>query len=245
MSHRLYRIFQALLLFGLLLFLGMKVLTNQLTWYINARFAVIVELGILFLAILVVRLAVEIRHASSAQEEHEHQTVSPFNLFIMLIPLLVGILIPARPLGSSSISAKGFTTSSALISSQSASRQFETESEQRDILDWVNLFDIEDDLKPLMGQKASVIGFVYHDSRLSAGQFFVSRIVISCCAADGFPVVMIVDWPDAASLKADAWVQVSGVVDQTQFDTHTQALPLIHAKSVEIVPQPGQPYLFP
>jgi putative membrane protein len=243
MSHHLYRIFQALLLFGLLLFLGMKVLTNQLTWYINVRFALIVELGILFLAILVVRLALEIRHASSAHEEH--QSVSPFNLFIMLIPLLIGILIPARPLGSSSISAKGFTTSSALISSQSASRQFETESEQRDILDWVNLFDIEDDLKPLMGQKASVIGFVYHDSRLAAGQFFVSRIVISCCAADGFPVVMIVDWPDAASLKADTWVRVSGPVDQTQFDIHSQAIPLIHAKSVEVVPQPAQPYLFP
>ena len=245
MSHRLYRIFQALLLFGLVLFLGMKVLTNQLTWYINARFAVIVELGILFLAILVVRLAVEIRHGSSTHEKHEHQTVSPFNLFVMLIPLLVGILIPARPLGSSSISAKGFTTSSALISSQAASRQFETESEQRDILDWANLFDIEDDLKPLMGQKASVIGFVYHDNRLQAGQFFVSRIVISCCAADGFPVVMIVDWPESASLKADTWVRVSGPVDQTRFDTHTQAIPLIHAKSVETVPQPGQPYLFP
>jgi uncharacterized repeat protein (TIGR03943 family) len=219
----------------------MKVITHQLTWYINARFAIIVEMGIVFLAILVYRLILEIRHASPDHEDRP--VVSPLNLFIMLIPLLVGLLIPARPLGSSAISAKGFNLSSPLISSKAAGQQFETESEQRTIMDWLNLFQIEDDLNPLMGQKASVVGFVYHDPRLSAGQFFVSRIVISCCAADGFPVVMMVDWPEAAALKPDTWVRVSGPVDQVQFNK--QALPLIHAKTVEVVPQPDQPYLFP
>jgi putative membrane protein len=247
MSQYLYRAFQALLLFALLLFLSFKVITNQLTWYINARFVVITQIGILFLAILVYRLVIEIRHSRHDDErEHDQEhAVAPFNLLIMLIPLLVGILIPARPLGASAISTKGFTTSSALISSQSASHQFETESEQRDILDWVTLFDVEDDLNPLMGQQAAVVGFVYFDERLPEGQFFVSRIVVTCCAADGFPVVMIVDWPKATSLKQDTWVRVSGPVDQTYFDKQPQAIPFIRAKTVEIVPQPDFPYLFP
>jgi len=247
MSQYLYRIFQTLLLFALLLFLGMKVITNQLTWYINARFVTITLIGILFLVILIFRLVMELRHShhDHAHEHDQERAVSPVNLLIMLIPLLVGILIPARPLGASSISTKGFTTSSALISSQAASHEFETESEQRDILDWVTLFDVEDDLKPLMGQQASVVGFVYFDERLPKGQFFVSRIVVSCCAADGFPVVMIVDWPETASLKQDTWVRVSGPVDQTYFDQQPQAIPFIHAKTVEIVPQPAYPYLYP
>jgi putative membrane protein len=247
MSNYLYRVFQTLLLFALLLFLGLKVITNQLTWYINARFVIIAQIGILFLAILVFRLVMELRK-SHDDHDHEHDqesVVSPFNLWIMLIPLLIGILIPARPLGASAISSKGFTTSSALISSQAASHQFETESEQRDILDWVTLFDVEDDLKPLMGQQAAVVGFVYHDERLPKGQFFVSRIVVSCCAADGFPVVMIVDWPEAASLKQDTWVRVSGPLDKTYFDKQPQAIPFIRAKTVEIVPQPDYPYLYP
>jgi putative membrane protein len=247
MSNYLYRVFQTLLLFALLLFLGLKAITSQLTWYINARFLTIAQIGILFLAILVFRLVLELRRSHS-EHDHEHDqepTVNPFNLLIMLIPLLIGILIPARPLGASSISAKGFTTSSALISSQAASHEFETESEQRDILDWVTLFDVEDDLKPLMGQQASVVGFVYQDERLPKGQFFVSRIVVSCCAADGFPVVMIVDWPEAASLKQDTWVRVSGPVDQTHFDQQPQSIPFIRAKTVEVVAQPAYPYLFP
>jgi uncharacterized repeat protein (TIGR03943 family) len=249
MSNYLYRVFQTLLLFALLLFLGMKVLTNQLTWYINARFVTIAEIGILFLAILVFRLVMELRHSRhDHHHDHEHDqehAVSPVNLMIMLIPLLIGILIPARPLGASSISTKGFTISSALISAQVVSHQFETESEQRNILDWVTLFDVEDDLQPLMGQQASVVGFVYQDERLPKGQFFVSRIVISCCAADGFPVGMIVDWPEAALLKQDTWVRVSGPLDKTHFDKQPQAIPFIRAKTVEVVAQPAYPYLFP
>jgi putative membrane protein len=245
MSQYVYRVFQALLLFGLLLFLGIKVIISQLTWYINARFVSITQIGILFLAILVYRLVIEIRHSRHAHEHHQGHAISPINLLIMLIPLLVGIFIPARPLGAAAISSKGFTTSSPLVSSQAASRQFETESGQRDILDWVTLFDVEDDLNPLMGQEASVVGFVYQDERLPEGEFFVSRIVVSCCAADGFPVVMIVAWPEAGSLKQDTWVRVSGPVDKTYFDQQPQAIPFIRAKTVEIVPQPNQPYLYP
>jgi putative membrane protein len=245
MSQYLYRVFQALLLFGLLLFLGIKVITNQLTWYINARFVVLSQIGILFLAILVYRLVMEIRGSRDEHEDDQDHALTRFNLLIMLIPLLVGILIPARPLGAAAISSKGFTTSSPLVSSQAASRQFETESGQRDILDWVTLFVKEEDLNPLMGQQASVVGFVYQDERLPKGQFFVSRIVVSCCAADGFPVGMIVDWPEAASLKQDTWVRVSGPVDKTYFDQQPQVMPLIRAKTVEIVPQPDQPYLYP
>jgi putative membrane protein len=245
MSQHVYRVFQALLLFALLLFLGFKVITGQLTWYINARFAIIAQIGILFLAILVYRLVVAIKHAGHQHEHDQAHAVSPFNLLIMLIPLLIGILIPARPLGASAISTKGFTFSSPVISSQAANHQSEIEPEQRDILAWATLFDFEDDLKPFLGQKASVVGFVYHDKRLPEGQFFVSRIVVSCCAADGFPVVMIVEWPKASTFKQDAWVRVSGPVDMTYFDKQPEAIPLIRAKSVEIVPQPDHPYLYP
>ncbi len=88
-----------------------------------------------------------------------------------------------------------------------------------------------------------MIGFVYLDERLPKGQFFVSRFIIACCAADGYAVGMIVDWPETSSLKQDTWVQVKGPVDAVAFDNGTS--PLIHAEAVETVPQPDQPYLYP
>jgi putative membrane protein len=245
MSNRLYRFFQALLLSALFLLLAGKVITNHLNWYINLRFITLAEIGILFLVILAYRLFVEARqHNEGAEHADEHDHVpATLNLWIMLIPLLIGLLIPARPLASSTISSKGLTTAPALISSQSASRPFETESEQRTVLDWVKLFYFESDLSPYIGQRASVVGFVYFDERLPKGQFFVSRVVISCCAADGYAVGMVVEWPNAASIKQDTWVEVKGPVDKVSFDGRIS--PFIRADVVESVSQPDQPYLYP
>jgi uncharacterized repeat protein (TIGR03943 family) len=249
MSQRLYRSFQALLLLGLFLFLMSKVVNNQLLWYINQRFVILVYIGVVFLAILAWRLFTEtrqVREQVDEQEQHDHDhdhMPAPFNLWIMLIPLLIGVLIPARPLDSSAVSAKGITTSSALISSQSSSRVFETESEQRTVLDWVKIFYFEKDLSPFIGQPAGVVGFVYREDSLPDGQFLVSRFIISCCAADGYAVGMIVDSPQAASFEQDTWVKVTGPVDVTTYNGNPS--PLIHAEAIEVVPQPEQPYLYP
>jgi uncharacterized repeat protein (TIGR03943 family) len=248
MSNRLYRSFQALLLIGLFLFLMSKVINNQLLWYINQRFITLTLIGIVFLAILAQRLLTEVRQLrkSGGDEEHVHDhdhQPAPVNLWIMLIPLLIGVIIPARPLDSSAVSAKGLTTSSPLVSSDSSSKLFETESEQRNVLDWVKLFYLGKDLDPYIGQQASVVGFVYLDDRLPEGQFFVSRFILSCCAADGYAVGLIVEWSQAESLEQDMWVQVKGPVETISFDNRIS--PLIQAETVELVPQPDQPYLYP
>jgi uncharacterized repeat protein (TIGR03943 family) len=250
MPERLYRSFQALLLLGLFLFLISKVMNSQLLWYINLRFVTLTVLGIFFLAILAQRLFSEVLHLRQQTEEHEHDhhdnhdhAPSPINLWIMLIPLLIGILIPAKPLDAAAVSAKGLTTSSPLISSDSSSQLFETQSEQRNVLDWVKLFYFEKELSPYVGQQASVVGFVYFDERLPEGQFFVSRFILSCCAADGYAVGMIVEWEQADTLKQDAWVQVKGPVDAVSFENGVS--PLIQAETVEPVSQPDQPYLYP
>jgi len=248
MPKRWYRIFQAVLLLALFFFLGTKVINNQLSWYINPRFITLTYIGILFLGVLVYRLVMEMKgsFAPDEHDEHDHDhTPNLVNLLIMLIPLVVGILIPARPLGSATVSAKGLNNSSPLISSQAESLQLVVASEKRDILGWVTLFDMEDNVDPFMGEQASVIGFVYFDERLPNGQFFVSRIILSCCAADGYAVGMLVDWPQAATLEKDTWVRVTGPVEKGYIADEPLAIPLIRAEIVEIVPQPDQPYLYP
>lgn len=247
MSQRLYRYMQALIFLGLFLFLILKIINSQVLWYINKRFILLTEIGIFLLVVLTLRLFIEARsvHRHSQEEEqdrHDHKPASA-NLWIMCIPLLIGLLIPAKPLESTAVSAKGLTTTSALISSNSSSRPLETESEQRNILDWVKIFYFENDLAPYTGQKASVIGFVYFDDRLPKGQFFISRFIISCCAADAYAVGMIVDPPVGTSVKPDEWLQVKGSVDVVSFDGHSS--PRIHAETITTVPQPDQPYLYP
>jgi uncharacterized repeat protein (TIGR03943 family) len=248
MSRQWYRAFQAILLLALFFFLGSKALGNQLSWYINPRFITLTQVGILFLGVLIYRLVRELQRAGQSHQHDEHDQddhPSPVNLLIMMIPLLVGILIPARPLGSATVSAKGFTMSSPIFSSKSESSRLVIAPEERTIVGWVTLFYYEKNLDQYMGEQASVIGFVYFDEALPNGQFFVSRIVLSCCAADGYAVAMIVDWPNAASLKQDTWVRVTGPVEKAFLADDPQAIPLIRAETVEIVPQPDEPYLYP
>jgi uncharacterized repeat protein (TIGR03943 family) len=249
MPKRWYRIFQAVLLLALFFFLGSKVVSNQLSWYIHPRFVTLTQIGILFLGVLVYRLIrdMEGSFAPRARErdEHDHDyAAAPVNLLIILIPLLVGILIPARPLGSATVSAKGLTTS-PLLNFDSGYDPLRLLPEKRTIINWVTLFYSEEDIDPYLGEQASVIGFVYFDERLPNGQFLVSRIIISCCAADGYAVAMIVDWPNAASLRQDTWVRVTGPVEKTYAADDLQVIPLIRAEMVEIVPQPDEPYLYP
>jgi putative membrane protein len=87
-----------------------------------------------------------------------------------------------------------------------------------------------------------VIGFVYHDPRLSEGQFMVGRFTITCCVADALAVGMVVAWPEAKDLPDNHWVRVQGAVQTVLLDGQT--LPLIDAETVEIIPEPQQPYLF-
>jgi uncharacterized repeat protein (TIGR03943 family) len=247
MPKRLYRSFQALLLLALCIFFASKVASGQLAYYINLRFVPLTIFGIIFLAVLAQTMFTEIkrsRHLAVDDDEHDHEhTPASANLWFMLVPLLIGILIPARPLDSSAFSTKGFNTSSPLVGADTSAQILGADSEERNVLDWIKLFNLESDTSPFIGQKASVIGFVYFDESLSENQFFISRFVVSCCAADGFAIAMVGEWPQTSTLEQDSWVLVKGTVQSITLKD--QVVPLIKAESVQPVPVPEQPYLFP
>lgn len=115
--------------------------------------------------------------------------------------------------------------------------------EARTVLDWLRAFDVAADPTQLDGAPADVIGFVYHDPRLEAGQFLVARFTVSCCVADAFVLGVAVDWPRADELESNGWVRVRGPIYASTVDG--QMLPRIAAEQVESVPMPEQPYLYP
>lgn len=245
----MFRSYQGLLLFGLCVFFALKAVNGQLTWYINARFVPLTIFGMIFLAILAQTIFTEIRRSRKHEMEHpdhhhEHDHApSAANLWVMLVPLAIGLLIPARPLDSSAFSTKGFNTSAPLVNSDSSASIFETESEELNILQWLKIFNYQDDVTEFIGQKASVVGFVYFDDQLETDQFFVSRFVVSCCAADSFAIAMPVRWEKSPELKQDAWVVVRGSIESIELEG--RRTPMIVAESVEATDIPAQPYLFP
>lgn len=249
MTLRLYRYLQGFVMILTSIFLLQKILSGNLDWYIHQRFTPLTVLSVIVL--LIVGLIV-FRAGHNTPQEHEHHdhtdddhhhTVSGWGLLIALIPLVLGILIPAKPLNSDAISGKGISSVAPSTAGGSSAVRFDQAADDRNILDWIQIFNSPEGTGAYLGQSANVIGFVYHDPRLKDGQFLVSRFAIVCCAADAFAIGMVVDWPKSASLPADQWIKVKGPVQSTQLGD--QKMPLIQATSVENVQVPDQPYLFP
>jgi putative membrane protein len=259
MNYRLYRVFQFILLAGLGIFIFYKYISGQLIWYINQRFLPLSWLAILgFLGMAAAVIFSTNRsahhHDHDDDDHHEHHDeehdgknepfIPVWGIFFIFIPLLLGLTIPAKPLSASAIDNRGISSNAPLTAGGgSQTANINKPSEQRTVLDWVKLFNYQSDLSPFLGQKADVLGFVYHDPRLPAGHFMVSRFAITCCVADAFAIGMIVETKDADSLKDNTWVTVKGPVQTIHFNNHQ--MPLILADMIQDATQPQQPYLFP
>jgi uncharacterized repeat protein (TIGR03943 family) len=164
-------------------------------------------------------------------------------LWLVAVPLLVGLLVPEKPLGANVLETRGVNLTSGLIVQRGTAKSLEIPSTQRTVLDWIRIANEESSHASLEGQPADVTGFVYHDPRLGSSQFMVSRFSIACCVADAFALGMVVDWPDAAALPDNQWVRVRGRVHL--LDLEGKKLPAIAAQEVQLIPEPVQPYLFP
>lgn len=254
MSLRTQRSLQALILAALGIFLLQKILSGTLFWYINQRFMLLVlaaGVGLLILAQMVFQ---SLRHKPGAPEPDDHAahdhppghaqgTLPVWGLVVVALPVLLGVLIPARPLGTSAIANKGVNTNAPIAAGSGATVTLAIAPENRTVLDWVRVFNYESDPTVFDGQPVDVVGFVYHDPRLPEGQFLVGRFALNCCVADATAIGMAVVWPDEDTLADNSWVRVRGAVWAASLNG--KPLPSINAASIEQVAEPEQPYLYP
>ncbi|WP_290060569.1 TIGR03943 family putative permease subunit [Amycolatopsis solani] len=90
----------------------------------------------------------------------------------------------------------------------------------------------------LNGRTVALTGFVVHTD----GGTLLARLVISCCAADAFPVTVRLRGGEADHLASDAWIRVTGqVVPGTATRTNSYTPDLTPA-SLATVPAPKDPY---
>jgi putative membrane protein len=165
------------------------------------------------------------------------------NLILVAIPLIILVVVPTKPLSVETLSTRGINMSAPITIGSQSPVTIKAEPTDRTILDWVTIFDSEPDSSKYLGVHASVIGFVYHDDRLTGHNMMVGRFTITCCVADAFAVGLVVDSPDSTSFDNDTWVKVVGTLDETTVDG--VKVPLIHATSVTAIDAPAQPYLYP
>lgn len=207
---------------------------GQLPLYIHPRYTTLIMVtGIALLIIGAVRLW---------QTSDAPQTLrSRLGVYgLLLAPLLLGVLIPAAPVGSAMIdpvqlnqATRGYRQSYELSNE---------DSREWTLLDWMYA---RHTLTPeqVQNRPVDVVGFVYRTPEQAADEFYVVRYTVSCCVADRNGVSLPVRYAGASALQNDQWVQVSGTIESRPGDG-TQEL-LVADSSVEPVAQPKEPYLNP
>ncbi len=159
---------------------------------------------------------------------------------LLLAPLLLGVLIPAKPAGSAlvdpaqlNVARRGYTPRSALADADSA---------KWTLFEWMFA---RYTLKPeeAQGKPVDVIGFVYHGPEQAADEFYVVRYTLACCVADRSGVSLPVKFANANTLPDDTWVQVTGTIESRP-GNGAQELVVINSQ-VTPVAQPAEPYLYP
>lgn len=239
--------FKASILILMAIFFAEKYVSGKLHYYISPRFGWLALLAVvLFIAL---GSAYNLIGGKSGGEEkhhehadHAHGGVSAWTLVVVALPLILGLIIPAKPLDAAAVSSRGVATEMA-GAADAGDRVLSVAPSRRTVLDWVQAMSADRDPSALDGQAADVVGFVYRDARFGEDQILVARFVISCCVADATAIGVVVQSPEVAGLEINSWVRVRGTFKQGELDG--DAMPVLFAEEVIPVEPPEQPYLYP
>jgi uncharacterized repeat protein (TIGR03943 family) len=163
----------------------------------------------------------------------------------LLVAGLVALLVQPQPFASQKAIQRG-ATDSAFTLTRVKPQSFRAQSnpESRSILDWVRTLTAYPEPDAYSGQKVKVQGFVIHPPNLPPDHLLISRFVITCCAADTYPVTLPVKLKDQprTAYPPDQWFEVEGQMATETLENKRQVV--VHLQSAKSIPAPKNPYEF-
>jgi uncharacterized repeat protein (TIGR03943 family) len=238
---------------GMLLRLRIR---QELTLLIHENYLWLATLsGCLLLALGGIQLIRILAGSSISSQSHQSLLPPRMGAGILLVAALLGFIVVPRPLSSQTALNRGVEQNLSLARESPEAFQPRVDPGSRGLIDWIRTLDVYPDPANYIGQEVNVDGFVIpHDDLMAAdpegsgedvsseGVFWLARFLISCCAADAYPVGLPVIWPEATSLEADRWLAVSGtmILDERAGSRRLA----IRAESVTPIDPPINPYAY-
>ncbi len=181
-------------------------------------------------------------------EDSDRSSASHVTLFppILSIGLLItiavaGLVIEPRAFASQTAIQRGLTDATPLTRVRPQAFRATVDPQSKSIIDWVRTLNAYPEPDAYTGQRARVQGFVVHPPGFPKSHLLISRFVITCCAADVYPVGLPVRLPaDRAAYPPDQWLEVQGVMTTEVLDGTRQLV--ISATSLKSIATPKNPY---
>jgi uncharacterized repeat protein (TIGR03943 family) len=181
----------------------------------------------------------------------QHKTLFPpgFGSGLLLVVALIGLAIAPKAFASSVALQRGVTDSTFLLRGVSINEKLQpqafavaTAPESRSLIDWIRTLTVYPEPDAYAGQKASVQGFVTYDPSFPDDYILITRFVITCCAADAYPVGLPVKLTqqNRADYPPDQWLEIKGVM-MTETLANQRRL-VIAADQIQAINEPTNPY---
>lgn len=175
----------------------------------------------------------------------EHISLLPNNWSsgILLGAGILGLLVPPRPFASDIAFQRGINESFTTVRGVQSFRR-SNRPEQRSIVEWVRTLNVYPEPDAYRGQKVNVDGFVVHPEDFPDQYILISRFVITCCAADVYPVGLLVKLPENARHKypPDRWLNIKG--EMTTIEWQGKRKLGIVPTELTPIPEPQNPYAY-
>lgn len=183
------------------------------------------------------------RVGSSPASALQHLAFLPmgFGSGLLVAIACVGILYTPRPFASDIALQRGVTDTLMMTRSQPQSFRVSNNPENRSLLDWIRTINVYPEPDAYSGDPVNVDGFVVYPPDLPDDYLMISRFIITCCAADAYPVGLPVKVKgDRTAFPADDWFRVQGSMATETLNGQRQLV--IQGESLESIPTPRNPY---
>jgi uncharacterized repeat protein (TIGR03943 family) len=222
-------------------------LNQKLTLLIHPNYITLsVVTGFALLAIAAYRIwtLIQIRNSKQKLPTVEHLSILPPGIgsLLLLIVALCGLVITPQAFASQTALQRGVGEITTLSQIKPQSFRVTAKPEERTIIDWMRTLQVSPEPDNYKGQKVRVQGFVVHPKELSPQYFRVTRFIVTCCAADAYPVSFPVKLSqgDRNAYVPDTWLEIEGSMITETLDNKRQLV--IQSRQIKPIPQPKNPY---
>lgn len=174
----------------------------------------------------------------------QHTTLFPPNLssILLLVTALIGLLTTPQVFASETALQKGLTESLPVTRLQTQNFRTATKPEKRSLVEWVRTLNAYPEPDAYNNQSVKVTGFVLHPPGLTDQYFWIARFILTCCAADAYPIGLPVKLAtgNSSQYPRDTWIELTGNMITEELNGKRQLT--ILAKEIKPIPKPKNPY---
>jgi uncharacterized repeat protein (TIGR03943 family) len=182
------------------------------------------------------------RQSPTANAGHVSLLSPKLSSALLLGVAVFGLIYTPRAFASQTAIQRGISETLTLTRSQPQRFIRAAAPEERTIIDWIRLVNVYPEPDAYTAEAVNVKGFVIHPENWPENYVMVSRFVLTCCAADAYPVGLPVKLTSGSrnDYPVDSWLNVSGTMTSDSLEGRRQIA--IAPTKIETIEEPKNPY---